>query len=192
MYGNDYAYAETRIQGTILRVAKGGEPVYVHHVLPNGHCLVVHIDQDFNDPGNVIQVNLDDLDLRPVPLGYVNCAGDATYLMRIPLRRDWKQGLRRENCWSSGRSLGDIPMKDVKNCIMGRYPSFRKAVKDVRVGVSRGRKKTIAWHRHWAVNTDGSVFYKNHEPVGVVDFETGKVSLHPSYSYLKEALQETV
>jgi len=191
MYGKDYPYAQTRIQGTVLRIAKSGEPVYVYHVSMNGQCHVIPIEKNWgNAAENAFLVTVDDLDMHPVPLGYVNCAGEATYLMRIPMRRDWKQGLRQENCWSSGRMFSEIPMKYVKHCIMGKYPSFEKVLKDVKVGTARGRQKLIAWHRHWAVSTGGQVYYKNHEPVGEIKGDA--VELAPNYTYLKEALAESM
>lgn len=190
MYGKDYPYAQTRIQGTVLRIFKSGEPVYVYHVDAAGNCHVIPIEKDWNDMANAVIVHVDDLDMHPVPLGYVNCAGEATYLMRIPMRRDWKQGLRQENCFSSGRRFSQIPMKDVKQCIINKYPSFERALKDVNTGVSKGKVKLIAWNRHWAVNTLGQVFYKNREPVG--EIKNDKVSLFSDYTYLKEVLQESL
>lgn len=190
MYGKDYVYAQTRIQGTILRLLETGEPVYVMHVTAAGTCTCIPIEKDWNNPAEGQKCHVDQLDMHPVPLGYVNCAGDATYLMRIPMRRDWKQGLRQENCWSSGRHFSDIPMKDIKNCIMNKYPTFNRAIKDVQNGTARGRQKTIAWHRNWAIRTDGIVLYKNNEAVG--NLKDDGVELTSSYWYLKEALQESM
>jgi len=188
MYGNDFAYAQSRIQGTILRVKKTGEPVYVYIVNGGGQCSVTPIERDWGGEATVT-MHVDDLDMHPVPLGYVNSAGEATYLMRVPMRRDWKQGLRQENCWSSGRRLNSIPMKDLKNCIIGRFPSFETALKDVVKSGEKAKNKIIAWHRHWAVSTDGRVFYKNHEQVGTI--LDGHVDLFPSHKYLAEVLEES-
>lgn len=188
MYGKDYPYAQSRIQGTVVRLLKNGEPVYVVYVNAYGSCGVTPIEEDWGDHDKTVVVHVDDLDLHPVPLGYVNCAGEATYLMRIPMRRDWKQGLRQENCWSSGRRFMQIPMKDIKNCIMDRFPTFDKALKDVSESVRK--IKIIAWHRNWAVSTSGQVLYKNHEIVGGVIED--KIVLNPSFQYLKEALAESM
>ena len=190
MYGKDYTYAQSRIQETIVRIAKTGEPVYVLRVELTGLCTVVPIEKDWGNPDNNILVPIDDLDLHPVPLGYINCRGQAVYTMRIPMRRDWKQGLRQQNCWSSGPMLYQLPMSSLKNCIMNKYPTFERACKDVNVGVDRGRRKAIAWHRSWAVSTGGIVYYKNYEQVGSLN--DGEVQLFKSFSYLKEALLESL
>lgn len=187
MYGKDYSYAQTRIQGTVLRISKTNIPVYIVRVTNSGECLAIPIEQPWHDFEKAIRVHVDDLNMHPVPLGYVNCAGKATYLMRIPMRRDWKQGLRQENCWSSGRPFGEISMSDIKNCIMNVYPTFSRAVKDIAVGK---HPKTLAWHRHWAVTTGGIVMYKNHEIVGKLNDE-GIVQLDSTYHYLREALEES-
>lgn len=189
MYGKDFGYASTRILGTIVRLIKDGSPVYVQHVSPEGICMVIPIEKEWMLE-NAIRVHVDDLDYKPVRLGYVNCGGEATYIQRIPMRRDWKQGLRQENCTTSGRRLFAIPMGDVKNCIINRYPTYAAAWKSVKPK-PRGRHKTLAWHRHWAVNTAGEVFYKNYEFVGRVN-ERGIPELISQYAYLKEALAETM
>ena len=187
MYGKDYPYAQSRIQGTIVRIEKTGEPVFVAYVSALGKCSCVPIEKDWGDSENNVYLQVDELDMHPVPLGYVNCAGEATYLMRVPMRRDWKQGLRQENCWSSGRRFSMIPMKDIKNCIMNRFPTFEKCLVDVE---GSKKLKTIAWHRHWAVNGHMQVLYKNNEVVGCV--EDGQVVLDKPFFYLKEALQESM
>lgn len=189
MYGKDYPYAQSRIQGTIVRVQKSGEPVYVVLVTGTGHCSVTPIDKEWGGDESFV-IHVDELDLRPVPLGYVNCAGEACYLMRVPLRRDWKQGLRQENCWSSGRRFSQISMKSVKNCIINRYPSFDVAIKDVNKADAKGKVKTIAWHRNWAINSNGQVMYKNHEVVGTLS--DTKVILDPCFKHLNEVLQESL
>src|SRR3546814_1597102 len=58
MYGKDYNYARTRIEGTIVRIRKTNEPVHVQNVSrANGVCSVSLI----NDiDGDVFLTNLDD------------------------------------------------------------------------------------------------------------------------------------
>lgn len=185
MYGEDYGYASTRILGTIVRL-KDGNPVYIQHMNERGQCWAIPIEKEWMIE-NAVQVHLDDLDLRPVRLGYVNTGGNASYFQRIPMRRDWKQGLRQENCTSNSYRLFSIPMVDLKNCIINRYPTFAKACEGVSVPRTKG--KIIAWHRHWAVATRGEIYYKG-EPVGyLVD---DKPVLSERFTHLKEYLLETI
>lgn len=186
MYGKDFGYASTRILNTIVRLANG-DPVYVMHMSLEGMCYVCPLEKEWVIE-NCKQYDLDDLDLHPVPLGYVNSSGVATYLQRMPLRRDWKQGLRQENCSSSNRRLYSLPMDAVKKCIIGDYPTFKRAYTDARKR-SENTLKAIAWHRHWAVTSVGSIFYKN-ELVG--ETINDQPTLNDKYKYLKEYLSETL
>lgn len=179
MYGKDHEYANSRLHETIVRL--GSEPVYVHSVGP-GMLVTCHLLK--ND--DVVNCKIDDLDLRPVPLGYCNYNKVACYLSRIPMRRDWRQGLRRGNfCSLSGYSADRIPYSVVGEAIKGEYPSFDKAL------IAIGKVKSIAWHRHWAMDNTGRVLYKGGEtPVG--EIKGGVVELTSRHMYLAEALKESL
>lgn len=186
MYGKDYGYAGTRITGTIVRLLKDGEPVLVANVLNNGICLVSKICK-IND---IQEVHLDELDLTPVKLGYINCAGQAAYLMRIPIRRGPNnQGLRAENSMcNNGRRLFGLPMDALRNCILGKYPSFEKARTSSAVAKD-GEVKCIAFDRHWAIHGK-FLMYKNNLVVGSI--EGKKPVLQDRFKHLAESLAEVV
>jgi hypothetical protein len=188
MYGKDYNYARTRIEGTIVRIRKTNEPVHVQNVSrQNGICSVSLItDAD----GKMFPTNLDDLNVEPVPLGYVNNGGNAFYLQRIPNRRGPNnQGLNVRNCMSSGPLLFEFPTKSLRQCIIGEYPKFDRAYEESNTKNKNGRYKIIAFHRHWAIK-NGVLMYKNKLEVGVV--KDGKAILSDKFHYLKEALEEAV
>lgn len=189
MYGKDFAYAGTRIAGTIVRLAKTGEPVSVDHVSANGICGVAPITK-IGQLNDYLEVHLDDLDLTPVSLGYINCAGQAAYIMRIPIRRGpANQGLRQENSvCSNGRRLYGLPMDALRNCILGKYPTFEKAVQGS-VTKKDGAVKCIAFNRHWAIHGK-YLLYKNNLVVGTI--EKGKPVLDDKFKHLKESLAEAV
>lgn len=194
MYGKDFAYANSRIQGTVVRLKKDNEPVYVQLVNNMGLCSVVAIegmDQHMEAaPGTSMTIRLDDLNLEPVPLGYVNTGGRALYLQRIPIRRGpGNQGLTQGNCGSTGERLWRFPNKSLRQCIIGKYPSFDKAVEEAKVKTRNGNGKLIAFHRHWAVGPD-TLYYKNELLVGTI--VKGKPVLDEKFNYLKESLTELV
>lgn len=184
MYGIDFAYAGTRVQGTIVRIRETNEPVYVHIIGRDGNCLVSLVETLTVH----IAVHLDELNLQPISLGYVNTAGQATYFQRIPKRKDWKQGLRAENCLSSGRRLFDFPMESFRQAVKNEYPNYKRALEGIKTKSSK--TKTIAFHRSWAVTSNRELLYKNHLYVG--DIVDDQPVLHPSYAYLKEFLAEVV
>lgn len=182
MYGKDHEYANSRLVETIVR--KGKTPIFVVSV---NRGMVVHYYR-LDEVGAQLQTcDIDELDLHPVPLGYCNYNKFATYLSRIPMRRDWRQGLRKGNFTSQGDGYpGErIPYEALSQVIIGEYPTYPACLDAVR------KVKSMAWSRHWAVGNGLEVFYKGgRSPVGKV--EEGNVILIPSFSYLKEALQESL
>lgn len=180
MYGTDYEYANSRLTETIVRLK--GEPVFIHRIGPG---MVAHYNLLEGD-GEVHSCMTEELDLRPVPLGYCNYNKHACYLSRIPMRRDWRQGLRRGNFISlSGAAAERIPYEALKKVILGDYPTFAAATEAVK------KIKSIAWHRHWAIDCHGQILHKGHEkPVGLV--RNGEIELHSKYIYLTEALKEAL
>lgn len=188
MYGNDYGYAITRLVGTIVRESATNEPVIVHAISEDGMCHCQYLEDDVRTSF----IHLDNLNLKPVSLGYVNNGGSATYMRRIPKRRDWKQGLRRENCMSSsGRNIGNFPYRYLRDSIINRFPTFQRAVAESVGKIRNGNIKHIAFHRHWAVKGGKNLYYKE-ELVGNIVFidEQPTVELLENKWHLKEYLEE--
>lgn len=180
MYGKDYEYAHSRLSETIVRLK--GVPVYVHNVR---HGMKVQFS-DLDAMDDIQECHIDEFDLHPVPLGYCNYNKLASYLSHVPMRRDWRQGLRRGNFVSlSGIDANRIPYESLRQAILGDYPTFNAAVE------AASKVKSIAWHRHWAINVNGQVLYKGGvRPVGKI--ENGQVVLDSRYMYLTEALKESL
>lgn len=180
MYGDDWNYASSRLCETIVRLK--GEPVYIYSVNPGMIAKYAKLD----DLDNIAFCDANELDLKPVPLGYCNYNKNACYLSRIPMRRDWRQGLRRGNFASlSGVDAERIPYGALAKTILGDYPTYKAALDAVR------KVKSMAWHRHWAVDGALQVFYKGAiRPVGEV--VEGVVQLNSRSHYLAEALSESL
>lgn len=181
MYGKDHDYAHSRLCDTIVRRQEA--PIYVHSV---GRGMEVTYSL-LTALGESLKCDLDELDLHPVPLGYCNYNKYAAYLSRVPMRKDWRQGLRHGNFTSVNAAISAerIPYDALQQVIMGHYPTLKGALDAVR------KVKSMAWHRHWAVNNGLEVFYKGSPtPVGAI--EEGKVILTSRCGYLTEALGEAV
>lgn len=177
MYGTDWEYANSRLEGTIVRLEE--EPVFVHHV---GRGMKAEIST-LIDLYNPFIVDANDLNLVPVPLGMCNFGGVARYLSRVPLRRDWRQGLRRENFVSSVGDHAAIPPDVLAKVIKGEYPILAECLEQVKPGCS------VAWHRHWAITGEAQLRYKR-DIVGTS--KGGVLLLDKQFSYLAEALEEAV
>lgn len=175
MYGKDWEYANTRLQGTIVRL--GEEPVFVHEVVRGGVANLAKLKDIYND----FKVDMNELNLVPVPLGMCNFNDQVSYLSRVPLRRDWRQGLRRENFISNNVPHSAVPPDVLGAVIEGVYPTLQEALEKASKGIS------TAFHRHWAVTRDNILVYKR-DNVGVV--HKGMLLLDREYQYLAEALEE--
>lgn len=178
MYGKDYNYAESRLVDSIVRIAKTGEPVKVEHINQRtGEALVIFLKDKTS-----CEVPLDDLNLKPVPLGWCNTRMGATYLARIPRRRDWRQGIRAETCFSSVVAFRMIAFSDIAKCIRGEYPKFKDVIKNQ-------NKQVMAWSRKWA--TDGkNVLFGQLGTVGTM--EKGVPTLSEGFLFLKESLSASI
>lgn len=178
MYGDDFEYANSRLAGTIVRL-EDGEPVFVHEVLRGMHAEVSKL----SDLYNPLKVNAKDLNLTPVTLGMCNFEARAHYLYRMPMRRDWKQGLRNGNFTCATVPVQLIPPDILRQVIIGEYPSLKKCL-EVVVG---GDARDMAWSRSWAVSKAG-LLYKDEGIVGVI--RGGTLILNDRYKHLQEALEE--
>lgn len=190
MYGDDYEYADSRLAGTIVTL--DGQPVYVHKV---GVKMVANVSY-LSTFDNMIKCDAKQLDLHPVKLGYCNLGGGLAYLMRKPMRRDYKQGLRHGNFTSSGDFPAEaIGYKQLGDVILGKYPTFGEVFK-VATGVAKSlnpfkpvTKMGLAWCREWAMTSGGVLCYKGND-VGKLLANTP--TLNEDYVHLRQALEEAL
>lgn len=178
MYGKDHEYAHSRLEQTV--VSLNGEPVFVMTVKRG--MLVTY--STLKDMTTYLTCRVDDLDLRPVKLGYCNNPRGVTYLMRMPMRRDWRQGLRFGNFIGVGFDARHLAYTDLYDVIKGKYPTLKEVV----VSIKTGKAKALAWCREWAISAD-DLLYKG-QKVGKL---VGNVPvLDEENCYLREALEEAL
>lgn len=175
-YSDDWEYANSRLAETV--VSHNERPFFVYNVR-DGVATGYYLD----NPEQRL-VNAKELDTIPVKLGYANFNGKCYYLTRVPKRRDWRQGLRKENMESIPRQgIRVLDWRVIGQTILGKYPTFKKCLQVASTG------KQLAWHRQWALS-GGDVLYRG-EWVGRVDAE-GNITLDKEFTYLKEALAEVL
>lgn len=182
------AYAATRLAETVIRLK--GVPVLVTTCEQNGKNILVHythIMEDAPPSANVIE----DFDLDPVPLGYVNFGGKASYISRMPMRKDWRQGMRMSNIVdTSGYNPTRMPLRVICQTIVGDFPSFDRAI----AGVTRKSRaaSSVAFHRDFAVTADGKLEYKGIVKAGEVNLEDASVSIPQNMNWIREAFAEAM
>lgn len=183
MYGTDYEYAATRLVNTIVRHNdKLVEVLGINRA--NGHCTVRQVSAARQD---MKVVPLDELNLKPLRLGYANLnGGGAIFICRVPRRDDWRQGTRAANLkvCVDGFMNFEWPLHILVDVVANKYPKFKTAVTR-----SRNTGKRVAWAREWAVQ-GGMVFNKD-RVVGRMN-DKNEITLNEGYTYLQESLTETL
>lgn len=171
-------YAANRLSGCIVNTIYN-DPVYVIGLSDEDDkfsCLRLK-DSD------VIALMNDELDITPVSLGFVNLRYTVSYLARMPMREDWRQGLRSNNVVNLlGPRFSEIPKKRLYSTIVGSYPKLPSCLRFV----AGDGWKMRAFHKHWAVNSAGQLWYKN-SVVGKV--EGKELVLSDKFSYLSKKLE---
>jgi len=183
----DYRYANSRLSGSIVRTEEG-EPVFVFDVLSSSLCTLEVLLTGKNMDYDFKKLNID-----PVPLGFCNTAPFCTFLKRMPLRRDWRQGLRQRSLRSNRDfSIGNNHII-LSRTITGSYPRI-SAILDL---LDDGDTRIIAFARNWAIGKVGPsetryLYYKDLGKVGHIKKKNNSFRLNTSKRYLKESLLEII
>lgn len=187
MRGYDTAeYAHTRLVETIITYNK--EPVFVNKVYDKDGVIFVRFAKLLEDVQ--LDVPLSDCDINPVQLGYINHKSDALYIMRTPMRRDWRQGLRMLNIvGTDGSSPRAVPYSVIAHTIMGRFPSFKSVLERLN---SSEKIHRLAYSRDFAVNKKGDITYKGLIDIGTVSMSNGSISINDNCGWIVEALDESL
>jgi len=157
-------YANQRLQETIVR--HNGFPCKVVHCANDRVDIITsHIVYLHNRKDKIVPFR--ELDLTPVPLGFANGVYGVSYLARISLRKDWKQGLRSNTLRSLfGVDPRWIDDKSLSNTIMGKYPTFDKAMEE-----AVNSNMIVAFTRDFAVGPGDNaynLYYKYYGKVGTI------------------------
>lgn len=180
MYTDDIDYASTRLKNTIVRIEE--EPFMVDNIIRDDDGDIAAVGTFLKDANQGVLCKVEHLNLEPVKLGYVNFDDNSFYVVRKPIRNDWRQGLRLGNAVFIGnQGFYEFPFKELRDTILNNYPSLRVAHEMCITGYY----KAVAFASDFAVNKS-DLFYKSRK-VGSMD----KIpTLLPQYQYLNEYLQE--
>ena len=188
---HDADHARGRLVGTLVRFA--GEPVVVREVERNEGSFTLQAKR-ISD-GQYVTARIEDFDLSPVPLGYIQVDDEAVYAERCPQRR-WKQGLTLDNMLNLRNGLGrtregcpELGYKPLRDTILNVYSSLQEAVE----GVIKGTVKSKPFSRRFSVGINGdnilALYYRGRE-TGFVD--KGEIFLNKEQHYLVEELLEAL
>ena len=179
-------YAKSRLVETVIR--RGDIPVYVQDVTTMDGEIWVYYQKLMDGDDEIYGDGLDDFNLDPVPLGYVNYKNFAYYLTRMPMRKDWRQGLRLLNVVGPDGDRPPVPLKTIAETIVGNFPTFKSCLEKLN---TKKTIKNIAFCRDFSVSTE-EIQYKGMFPIGKVDMENGNIHINDGMSWIREALDEAL
>jgi hypothetical protein len=191
--------AESRLRSTV--VMYDGKPVWVDHVVrgtgPSGLSVQIYSLPRLREKR---EVDLFDpkLNMRNIPLGYVNYGHDALYLTRMPARR-FKQGLNSENVHIPRDKMfnehGDrinwgtiYSSQGFADSMSGKFPSFEEAAKKL---ADESEFKSVAFSRVFALSRNplglNILLYKGNE---VAWSESHAFKLPGNKSFLQQVIEQ--
>lgn len=186
-YKNDYDYARSRLEGSVVMLE--GVPIYITEIwidcgsVRGTNCLT----------GDMVSCHVKDLNLEPVPLGYVNNNDYAIYTCRTPARK-YKQGLSRYNFYTFSPHLGagvKFNSSYVARTIVNQFPK----ILDCAESVFCQEKVSAAFSRDFSIirkNKKLSLLFRD-KLVGSLTWSPDKSYLNPHLNkdrlYLGELLE---
>lgn len=174
---DDQRWFQHKISGCV--VLHRGKPILINRAGDKvGECDVMRLCDRRS-----YTVNKAQLDLTPIPLGYLQREDEALFVTRVPTRK-WKIGLSTVNVDCRELSFDRLILSTgFTRMVQGDYPSLQECI-------ARGYG-TYAFGINWAVRNI-------HEELGVILYrgkkvgkcERGRVILDRRYVFLTEDLEE--
>jgi hypothetical protein len=176
-------YVNMRLTGTIIR--HNDRAVMVHDVKNSDAGILVA--SKVISTGEYITDTLKKYNLVPVSLGFVNGRGWTNYFTRVPMRRDWRQGLRAQNVRRDGEvtDLSNATLVALSKTIEGIFPSYEEAAM-----IAARTKVQTAWTRDFCVCPNHSIKFKTYGVVG--EIKRGDVLLDGKFTWVEESLKEVL
>lgn len=185
MYEDDLDYASRRLNNTLVRTADG-HPFFVLRTYHNENGEMFHDGEDMITNQRRTEKHKD-INLEPVPLGFVNTSGDMVFVARKPMRRDWRQGLCHNNMITYGRVRAeDINLKLLVQPIMKQYPSFAKAI------AALAKKSSVAFSRDFGLSKEADKITLCYRQYRVGEVINGVPVLDANKAFLQQHLQEAI
>lgn len=194
MFNNDSEYAASRLTNSIMKAKDYDTGVIkvLRIYTTSGarafdKAVVIGYNKDFQET----KLSPSQIEFSVGKLGYVNWFGRGTwYVTRMPIRRDYKQGLRYNQLSFKG---GDSALREsetetkgffkaLADCLFNKYPPFNTALDLV-----EDTGNTVAFSRHFAVSNKFSLAHRGAK-VGIVT-DNGEMRLEKKFSFLEQELE---
>jgi hypothetical protein len=189
-YSTDLSYANNRLTETV--VLHKDKPVWVSNVdIDSGIVFCVALPSN-----NRFEVDLQELDLTPIELGFVNEQYNCYYLQRVPSRQ-WRQGLRASQITSvTGsyiRQYSITTSSGFVNMVLGKYPSPEECLESFinEEASSKAFSKHFGFSRSGRKDKSLDLMFRGVR-VGIAKIGTSRIitELDKKFFYLDEFLEE--
>lgn len=181
---DDLTYARGRLNDTIIRYNE--RAVVVDSVVPSKTGLVIKSTEILT--GNNVNHPLVEFDLTPVRLGMSNMPnGKVSYVARMPLRHDWRQGLRQQNtifAWGDKNWDAHAIAKTIEN----DYPSLDAA----RELIIEEDRDYLAWCRNFCIDKKNAIYYRTFGKIGDFVDKTKNYLLDQKFFWVEQHLNEAL
>lgn len=183
---------EMRLGRSLIRYKD--KPFFVTEPGRNGRNCFLRGIFTLTGEEDVIQLPNKDLDIRPVPLGYMNLVAQTLYVMRKPQRR-YKQGFSSQAFTTSGPGRINfmirecIYSKSLAKTVVGDYPDMEQALDH-----TKKKKGSCAFHRRFAFyfDRDLGIVQLHYRGVPVGMYMSGEVMLSEPHQFLAEELERAM
>jgi hypothetical protein len=194
----DAEHANRYLSDSIIRL--DGEPIYCFGVDQRSRGrYIYYVPMIYrNQEEKSVLLNSKDIDMNPVPLGFVNFTppfsneNEVYSVFRTP-ERAWKVGLNHHNMfvmYGGSRVSGDmdafsnlLKSKGLRDTIVGKFPSFDKAQRSLKSGA-----RQVAFSRRFALRNNKLFYIQLQKAVG--ELKKNGVLLFDDFTYLSQALTE--
>jgi hypothetical protein len=196
MFNNDVEYARSRIISSYVKGSPEKKGLhYIVDIRSKNNQLNEARILAYNETGEQQELNINDLSFSVGRLGYVNdrASGLATFLSRVPIRRDYRQGLRYSQlCYLRNGSSNAISehwmktnVKSINKCLEQDYPSFETVTELV-----EEYNVDVAFNRNFAISNKYKLLYKGFV-VGDLT-KDDKLKLNNQFNFVEEELAKVV
>lgn len=188
MYPNDNPeYAKQRLVGTII--THNGKAVNVANVRKVGGNKPLEVSSIAILNHEPVIDSIENYDLTPIKLGFVNHGADTVYVTRMPMREDWRQGFRWSQAFFPFMSTPDtnVDSIDLARSVENIFPD----IDEIRE-ILRRRQGMMAWCRNFAIDNKDQIFYRGFGKVGEFLDKTTNFLLDGKFFWVEDRLKKVL
>jgi hypothetical protein len=194
MFNNDANYARSRLVSSFMRGKEKGFYKILDVITKNNDLSKANI-LAFDEEKREEMLTINQLDFSVGKLGYVNdtLSGQALYISRLPIRRDFRQGLRSSQL-SYIRNGSYNPLsenwlehnaKSVNKCLRNRYLSLDEVIE-----LAEEYNEDVAFSKNFALSRKYKLLYKGFT-VGDLT-KDDKFKLDAQFNFIEEEFTKEV